>query len=290
MAITLDAKHPSLPALPQSDYIDPVSAARRPAQPRRAARWALQVVLTARDGRVLQTLYRFGCVSLPLLARLHFGGSEPAARERLRKLERAQGGGYVRLLPTVQGECGAYRLTDKGLSGVAPGKRAPRRRQDTGARPLFHAMLVAEVAAWHLARRVRDGGSVRWYTEQDIRDGLEWLPLPHRRGRFRLPDGVFEVATASGELHRVAVEVERRAKRPQEYPEKLAWYRQKLAAGVFAHVRWFVADAETERVLTRQVTAADLDDGRMTVTPLPEGVRLYGHGAAPAGGSGCVAG
>jgi hypothetical protein len=84
-------------------------------------------------------------------------------------------------------------------------------------------------------------------------------------------------ATASGELHRVAVEVERRAKRPQEYPEKLAWYRQRLDAGVFAHVRWFVADGETERALRRQVSAAGLVDGQMTVTPLPEGVRLYGR-------------
>jgi hypothetical protein len=140
-------------------------------------------------------------------------------------------------------------------------------------------MLVAEVAAWHLARRVRDGGTVRWYTEQDVRDGAcaPWLALPQRRGAYRLPDGVFEVVTAGGDVHRVAVEVERRAKRPREYPEKLAWYRRRLDAGVFAHVRWFAGDDETARALARQVDAAGLDAAQMTVTPLPEGVRLYGR-------------
>ena len=120
---------------------------------------------------------------------------------------------------------------------------------------------------------------MRWYTEQDVRDGAcaPWLVVPHRRGGFRLPDGVFEVATAADEVHRVAVEVERRAERPREYPEKLAWYRRRLDAGAFAHVRWFAGDAETERALLRQVAAAGLDAAQMTVTPLPEGVRLYGR-------------
>jgi hypothetical protein len=276
MAITSDAKHLAGRGVVRSDRGDP---ARRghPGRPRTSR------LLTDRDRAVLDVLRRYGCVSLPLLARWRFddvgvrgfGGSETAARERLRKLERA---GYLVRVATVPGECGAYRLTDMGLAEVAPGRRALRRRQDTDARPVLHAMLVAEVAAWHLARRVKDGGTVRWYSEQDIRDGLTapWLTLPHRRGNFRLPDGVFEVVTLDGDVHRVAVEVERRAKRPKDYPDKLAWYRDKFAAGDFEHVRWFAGDAETERAVQRQIVAAGMDDGRMTVGPLPNGVRLYG--------------
>jgi hypothetical protein len=77
-------------------------------------------------------------------------------------------------------------------------ERAGRRRRRRGSATVLPAMLVAELTEWHLARRYPNGGTARWYTEQDVRDGVEWLPLPHRRGRYCLPDGVLELATRYG--------------------------------------------------------------------------------------------
>jgi hypothetical protein len=135
-------------------------------------------------------------------------------------------------------------------------------------------MLVAEVAEWHLRRRHRAGWAVRWRTEQEVRDGVPWLPLPHRRGQFRLPDGVLELVSPEGEVKRCAVEVERRGKRPHRYPPKLRWYAARLAEGTFRQVRWFVAH-DAVAVVRRQVEASGLGDA-VRVLPLPEGVRTYG--------------
>ena len=81
---------------------------------------------TPRDALVFGDLYRHRVLSVPWLARVRFGGSQPAARERLRKLRRA---GYVERLPTARGEFKGYRLTARGRREIGVATRPGARRR-----------------------------------------------------------------------------------------------------------------------------------------------------------------
>jgi hypothetical protein len=235
------------------------------------------VSLTARDARVFGDLHRHRVLSTPWLARVRFGGSQRAAWERLRKLSAA---GYVERLPTVQGEFKGYRLTTTGRRAGGLDGRARRRGPGVGAVPVLHAMTVAELAD-RLLRALPEGApfALAWVTEQELLDGLaaDWFPAD--AGAF-LPDGVLEAsASATGEVSRMAVEVELHRKVDRAYAAKLAWYRRLLEREVFRRLRWYVADATTGTTVRRALRAAgfSVGDPRVEVKPLPPEVPVYGR-------------
>ena len=112
---------------------------------------------TARDERIFVDLYRHRVLSVPWLARAHFGGSLEAAWVRLRKLARAR---YVEQVPTTHGAHKGYRLMAAGRRLIGVAKR-PRRLAEGGLGwHAAHTMTVAEVAAY-LSGRAPTGWSTR---------------------------------------------------------------------------------------------------------------------------------
>ncbi|HEX2513996.1 MAG TPA: replication-relaxation family protein [Chloroflexota bacterium] len=208
---------------------------------------------TARDERIFVDLYRHRVLSVPWLARAHFGGSLEAAWVRLRKLARAR---YVEQVPTTHGAHKGYRLMAAGRRLIGVAKR-PRRLAEGGLGwHAAHTMTVAEVAAY-LSGRAPTGWSAVWLTEQELCDGAGdgWLPPGG------LPDGVLELRNAQGDLHRLAVEVELHDKRPPRYATRLAWYKGLLAAGGVQRVRWYVPNGLVAGAVQRALRAAGLAEG-----------------------------
>lgn len=231
----------------------------------------VRVEVTARDARVFRDLYRFRTLSVPWLARVHFGGSEDAVRERMRKLIAA---GYVVRCDTAHREFKGYRLTAKGRRHIGVTKRPGREGSSTDWHAM-HCMTVAEVADRVSSKKV-PGWELAWCTEQEIVDGaLDWVAP-----RGFVPDGVVVFTSADGELINMAVEVELHEKSGDRYVKKLAWYRSLLQQGTLDRLRWYVPSTRVENAVRRALVANRLpEDGQLKVEikPIDQAeVKVYG--------------
>jgi hypothetical protein len=154
-------------------------------------------------------------------------------------------------------------VTRTGAAASGTGLAAPRGAPWPG--PWYrHHLAVADVAEALTALGVRwHGGAPAWETE------AEWSREARATGGLR-PDGVLVLTAPDGAARRMAVEVELHPKPPRRYPPKLAWYRERLAAGAFQRVRWYCADAPTLRQVLAAVRAAGAAGDGVDVCPLPE--------------------
>lgn len=238
------------------------------------------VALTARDRWLFAALLRHRVLGVAWLAREEFGGSVPAAWERLRRLRNA---GYLEQVRTQLGAPKGYTLTALGKAELGLERRG-RPRRGLPVAQVCHNMAIADVAQSLLAAFAGDPAyAAAWLTESELRDGegADWLPKGH------LPDGVLVVTARAGlghrhdvrgAVHRMAVEVELHDKAASRYPKKLAWYRTLLERGVLHLVRWYVADGTVGGVVRRGLRGAEIadDDERVEVVLLPDGVRRSG--------------
>ena len=232
----------------------------------------VRVSLEARDVLLFGDLYRHRVLSVLWLARVRFGGSVRAARERLRKLKLT---GYVEQVRLTRGEYLGYRLSAKGRRALGITKR-PRPRAESG---LFwhaaHAMTVAELADF-VGRRVPAGWGLTWLTEQELCDGAaaDWLPAGG------MPDGVLELRNSAGELHRMAIEVELHEKQPGRYVSRLAWYKALLAGGALERVRWYVPSHRVGDAVGRALAAAGIAVGTQAEVRLIDQAAVLVYGSA----------
>jgi hypothetical protein len=241
------------------------------------------LLLTPRDRDVFRDVYRFGCLSAVQLALRYWPDSvsDKTARNRLWQLCQA---GYLERRPIGHREDGAYLLTPKGRAELGlPARHA--RPDPRASSSLRHRLVVADVAAWFLARRYR-GGEPEWVTEVDLYDGRfrvarratrRWQDGRDRRerGALMVPDGV--VVLRGGErVWRLAVEVELHQKASRLYDAKLAWYARQFAEDTLDGCEWLCAGAGRAAPILAAVRRAAPDYiGLVAAGPLPEDATSY---------------